>query len=88
MFVPNILINLYLVLYWSCYEGYLEVNLKGTLGVGAFDERFCGSLLPPNLTSEDSRMILTLDTHKSRSSRGFSSIYQFITGIYLSWFYQ
>ncbi|CAG2197300.1 unnamed protein product [Mytilus edulis] len=48
-----------------CYEGYLEVNLKGTLGVGAFDERFCGSLLPPNLTSEDSRMILTLDTHKS-----------------------
>ncbi|XP_063403810.1 cubilin-like isoform X2 [Mytilus trossulus] len=67
-----------------CYEGYLEVNLKGTLGVGAFDERFCGSLLPPNLTSEDSRMILTLDTHKSRSSRGFSSTYQFITDFGIS----
>ena len=57
------------------------VNLKGSEGSAGVDERFCGLLLPPNLTSQDARMIMTLDTHgANRRSRGFSSTYHFVIG--------
>ena len=56
------------------------MNLIGSDGLGAFHEKYCGILLPPNLTSEDFRMIMTLDTYGVKNSRGFSSEYQFITG--------
>lgn len=63
-----------------CNSGFLVVNLKGSEGLAGVDERFCGSLLPPNLTSQDARMVMTFDTHGGHSSsRGFSATYQFVT---------
>ncbi|KAJ8314503.1 hypothetical protein KUTeg_006653 [Tegillarca granosa] len=63
----------------NCDRGYLAVNLRGTKTLaGIADEKFCGTLLPPTLTSEEPRMILTLDTNGLLWGRGFSIFYQFV----------
>ncbi|KAH3730549.1 cubilin-like isoform X2 [Dreissena polymorpha] len=62
----------------SCLEGSLGVTLEGHRRPDVINERFCGVLWPPNLTSKDPRMILNFNTNKATSAR-FMVDYQFLS---------
>lgn len=62
----------------NCTEGYLGVNYEGYRQTSQTDERFCGKLWPPELTSKDPRMILTFDTYGANSAR-FVASYRFLS---------
>ncbi|XP_060067678.1 bone morphogenetic protein 1-like [Ylistrum balloti] len=59
----------------SCTRGHLLVEGQK---VNNGTEKFCGKLIPPDLNSKDSRMVLTLDTHGAYAKRGFSANFEFI----------
>ena len=67
-------------LLFSCTEGFLGVNLEGYRQTSNVDEKFCGKLWPPELTSKDPRMILTFDTHNATTAR-FVASYRFLSGL-------
>lgn len=62
-----------------CMLGYLAVNLKGQISPRKYHDKFCGELLPPELTSENPRLVLILNTHGAVRGRGFLARYEFIT---------
>ncbi|XP_014770360.1 tolloid-like protein 2 isoform X3 [Octopus bimaculoides] len=62
-----------------CMLGYLAVNLKGQISSKKYHDKFCGELLPPELTSENPRLVLILNTHGAVRGRGFLARYEFIT---------
>ena len=68
-----------IVIFCSCTEGFLGVNYEGYRQTDQIDERFCGDLWPPELTSKDARLVLTFDTHGSTAARFFAS-YKFLSG--------
>ena len=59
------------------------MNLEGYRQTSNVDEKFCGKLWPPELTSKDPRMILTFDTHNATTAR-FVASYRFLSGWYTS----
>ncbi|KAL3884105.1 hypothetical protein ACJMK2_030327, partial [Sinanodonta woodiana] len=68
----------------NCSAGYLSVNLRGHRDPFHEDEKFCGKLWPPDLTSIDPRMILTFDTHGASRGRGFFAYYSFLPDFAIS----
>ncbi|XP_060597255.1 cubilin-like isoform X3 [Ruditapes philippinarum] len=62
----------------NCKEGFLGVTKEGHRKPSVIDEKFCGHLWPPELTSKDPRMILTFDTHGASTAR-FMLQYKFIS---------
>lgn len=64
---------------FSCREGFLGVSREGHKKADVIDEKFCGHLWPPELTSKDPRMILTFDTHGASIAR-FMLQYKFVKG--------
>ncbi|XP_045197836.2 cubilin-like isoform X2 [Mercenaria mercenaria] len=62
----------------NCKEGFLGVTYEGHRRSTEIDEKFCGHLWPPELTSRDPRMILTFDTHGASKAR-FMLQYEFLS---------
>ncbi|KAL4233470.1 hypothetical protein ACF0H5_008151 [Mactra antiquata] len=62
----------------KCVEGFLGVTYEGHRKSNVIDEKFCGHLWPPELVSQDARLILTFDTHGA-SKAGFVAKYQFLS---------
>ena len=68
---------------FSCTEGFLGVNYQGYRQINQIDEKFCGKLWPPELTSKDPRMVLTFDTYGATAAR-FMASYRFLSGMYVT----
>ncbi|XP_055954613.1 dorsal-ventral patterning tolloid-like protein 1 isoform X2 [Patella vulgata] len=67
-----------------CMIGYVGLNDDSRYGKGDVKEKFCGSLLPPALSSSGPRLVLTLDTHGAVRGGRFLARYNFVTDYAIS----